>query len=58
MTNQFNVKNLSFSLERPSRPEVRAEVLLLDGMIYIWLGNAEEKPLGNLQIAYPLQVSV
>ncbi len=56
MTNQFNVKNLSFSLQRPNRPEVKAELLLLNGMIYIWLGNSDAKPLGNLQIAYPSTV--
>lgn len=55
-TKRFNVQTVSVCLERPNRPDVRAEVVFLNGMIYVWLGRADTKPLSNLQIAYPSMV--
>ena len=48
----------SFSLERPGKVELKAEVLLLKGMLYIWIGSTFQNQMNNLQVAYPGQVQI
>lgn len=43
-------------LQRPNRPTIRAQIIHLNGMLYIWIGHTHTHPLLNLQIAYPNQV--
>lgn len=43
-------------LQRPNRPTIRAQILHLNGMLYIWIGDTHSHPLLNLQLAYPNQV--
>ena len=47
------VSSEHFKLERPGKPELKAEVDFWNGMIYIWIGLASTHQLNNLQIAYP-----
>lgn len=46
------VSSENFKLERPGKLELRAEILFLNGMLYIWIGSAMMHALNNLQIAY------
>lgn len=46
------VSSENFKLERPGKLELRAEILFLNGMLYIWIGSAMIHALNNLQIAY------
>ena len=43
----------NLNLIREGKPELRAEILFLNGMVYIWIGSSSVRLLNNLQMAYP-----
>ena len=56
LSSGLSVSKEHFSLERPGKTELKAEILFLNGMLYIWIGSASIPQMNNLQIAYPGQV--
>lgn len=54
----ITISSENFKLERPGKPELRAEILFLNKMLYIWIGSAMIHALNNLQIAYSGTVKI
>lgn len=57
LTSGVAIRKQHYRLERPGRPAVMAEVLFLNGMLYLWIGQVHVRSFDNLQLAYPSQVS-